>query len=118
MQRARRFGGTSKLSRSIQSKFELWPEETHGTVVLRSVYEGLRWLHEPFYTSDPMRVYEESGLPFFDKRYERISQYLGYEMKVPERILMEIQHQLREQHELLPIVFSVELIAVPNLKQY
>jgi tetratricopeptide (TPR) repeat protein len=44
-----------------------------------------------------MRVYEESGLQFFDKRYERISRYLGYEIKVPEHIPMEIQHHLLEQ---------------------
>jgi predicted alpha/beta superfamily hydrolase len=94
---AQKVAGSLSSSRSIGSKFERWPEETHGTVVLRSVYDGLRWLNEPFYTPDPMRVYEESGLQFFDKRYERISRYLGYEIKVPEHIPMEIQHHLLEQ---------------------
>jgi tetratricopeptide (TPR) repeat protein len=44
-----------------------------------------------------MRVYEESGLPFFEKRYGRISRYLGYEIKAPESIFMNIQYQLLEQ---------------------
>jgi predicted alpha/beta superfamily hydrolase len=94
---AQKIAGSLSNSRSIGSKFERWPEETHGTVVLRSVYDGLRWLNEPFYISDPMRVYEESGLQFFDRRYERISGYLGYGIQAPESIFMNIQQHLREQ---------------------
>jgi hypothetical protein len=95
---AQQFAGVLSGSRRIGVTFQHWPEESHGSVVMRSVYEGLEWLHELYYTHDPMRVYEESGLQFFDKRFELISSYLGYEVPVPERVLMEVQHRLMQSN--------------------
>jgi predicted alpha/beta superfamily hydrolase len=97
-------GGTQKVVGSlvsadngIQVTFERWPEESHGSVVMRSVYEGMEWLHELYYTHDPVREYEVSGLQSFDKRFSLISKNVGYEVKVPEHVLMQVQHYLMEQ---------------------
>jgi predicted alpha/beta superfamily hydrolase len=94
-------GGAQKVIGSLASlqqssaTFRHWPEESHASVVMRSVYEGMEWLNELYYTHDPVRVYEESGLQYFDKHFEIISKYLGFEVKVPETPLMQIQEYLR-----------------------
>ncbi|GFE89076.1 alpha/beta hydrolase-fold protein [Steroidobacter agaridevorans] len=94
-------GGAQKVIGSLASlrqtgaNFQRWPEENHGSVVLRSVYEGMEWLNELYYTHDPARAYEEGGLQYFDKRFELISKYLGYEVKVPEHQLMQAQGYLQ-----------------------
>jgi predicted alpha/beta superfamily hydrolase len=90
-------GGAEKVAGSLTSipgfgvEFKRWPEETHGSVVMRSVYEGMKWLNEFYYIHEPFRIYDEAGLQFFDKRFERISKHLGLEVKIPEHVLMEIQ---------------------------
>ena len=90
-------GSLAGSPQNIDARFEHWPEESHASVVMRSVYEGLKWLHEFYYTHDPIRAYEESGLQFFDKRFKLISDYVGYQVKIPEPVLMQIQHYLLEQ---------------------
>ncbi|MET0535699.1 MAG: tetratricopeptide repeat protein, partial [Steroidobacter sp.] len=82
---------------NIGSTFQHWPEESHGSVVMRSVYEGMEWLHEGYYTHDSMRAYEESGLQLFDKHIQGISKYLGYEVKLPEPVLMGVYQGLMER---------------------
>lgn len=95
-------GGAQKVigslagSRAISTAFQRWPEQTHGSVVMPSVYAGMEWLHEEYYIHEPFRVYEASGLEFFDKRFALISKFLGYEVKIPEHVLMSIQDALTE----------------------
>jgi predicted alpha/beta superfamily hydrolase len=94
---AQRFvGALTSGENGIQATFQRWPNESHGSVVMRSVYEGFNWLYEFYYRANPIQTYEESGLRSFDKRFEEISKYLGYEVKIPEGELMQIQNWLRE----------------------
>lgn len=96
-------GGAEKVvgslagMRGVGVEFHRWPEENHGSVVIRSVYEGMKWLNESYYIPDPVRLYEESGLAPFNKRFEMMSKYLGYEVKVPEWTLMRVQGYLVQQ---------------------
>jgi len=90
-------GALASSPRNFSVAFQNWPEESHGSVVMRSVYEGMKWLHEPYYEHEPIRTYEESGLQVFDKRFGMISTYLGYEVKVPEHVLMQIQNYLQQE---------------------
>lgn len=96
-------GGAQKVAGSLASvrgmgvNFQHWPDENHGSVVIRSVYEGMKWLNEIYYIHDPGRLYQESGLEPFDKRFEMISRYLGYEVKIPEWTLMQVQDRLMEE---------------------
>lgn len=94
---AQKVAGALASSRSISVNFQHWPDENHGSVAIRSVYEGLKWLHESYYIHDPVRLYEEGGLQPFEKRFQLISQYLGYEVKIPEWPLMHLQAYLMEQ---------------------
>ena len=74
-------GALVSAENGVEAVFTRWPEESHGSVVMRSVYEGLKWLHESYYTTDPIRSYELSGLQSYDKRFASISKHLGYEVK-------------------------------------
>ncbi|HEY0681504.1 MAG TPA: alpha/beta hydrolase-fold protein [Steroidobacter sp.] len=94
---AQKVAGSLASARGIGVNFQHWPDESHGSVVIRSVYEGMKWLNESYYIHDPVQVYETSGLEAFEKRFARISKYLGYEVKVPERTLMHVQGYLLEQ---------------------
>ena len=87
-------GSLGSSPRNIGAMFHQWPEESHSSVVMRSVYEGMEWLHEIYYIHDPARTYEEAGLQPFDKRFAFISEYLGYEVKIPAPLLMDLQHEL------------------------
>jgi tetratricopeptide (TPR) repeat protein len=89
-------GALTSAENGIQATFQRWPDESHGSVVMRSVYEGFSWLYEFYYRANPLQTYEESGLRSFDKRFDEISKYLGYEVKIPEGELMQIQNWLRE----------------------
>jgi predicted alpha/beta superfamily hydrolase len=90
-------GALTSAGNGVDAVFTRWPEESHGSVVMRSVYEGLKWLHEFYYTTDPIRTYEVSGLQSYDKRFELISKYLGYQVKPPESELWQVQHYLRDE---------------------
>jgi predicted alpha/beta superfamily hydrolase len=90
-------GSLGNSPQNISARFEHWPEESHGSVVMRSVYEGMKWLHELYYFHQPPRSYEESGLQIFNKHSEIISTYLGYEVKVPEHVLMQVQEYLQQR---------------------
>lgn len=89
--------GSLASSAAIATTFQHWPEESHDSIVMRSVYEGLEWLSEIYYTHDPAKAYEESGLDYFDRKFALISQYLGYEVPIPEHVLMQIYNYLAHQ---------------------
>jgi predicted alpha/beta superfamily hydrolase len=88
-------GALTSAGNGVEAVFTRWPEESHGSVVMRSVYEGLKWLHEIYYTTNPIQTYEVSGLQSYDKRFELISKHLGYQVKPPESELWQIQQYLR-----------------------
>jgi predicted alpha/beta superfamily hydrolase len=90
-------GALTSAGNGVAAVFTRWPEESHGSVVMRSVYEGLKWLHESYYTTDPIQTYEVSGLQSYDKRFEVISKYLGYPVQPPVSELWQIQQYLRNE---------------------
>lgn len=89
-------GALASSPQNISASFQHWPEESHGSVVMPSIYKGMEWLHQFYYVNNPYNTYEESGLQLFDKRFALISDYLGYEIKIPDQVLMQIQHWLME----------------------
>lgn len=89
-------GSLANSPYNISATFQHWPQETHGSVVMPSVYKGMEWLHQFYYIHEPARAYEESGLQLFEKRFALISEYLGYEVKIPDHLLMSLQHWLME----------------------
>jgi predicted alpha/beta superfamily hydrolase len=90
-------GALTSAGNGVEAVFTRWPEESHGSVVMRSVYEGLKWLHEIYYTTNPIQTYEVSGLRSYDKRFELLSKHLGYQVTPPESELWQIQQYLRHE---------------------
>jgi predicted alpha/beta superfamily hydrolase len=72
--------------------FRRYPEETHGTVPLRSIYDGLAFVFDgwPGADSGPdaFAMYERGGIAAIDKYYADLSARFGYPVAVPEGVLL------------------------------
>ncbi|HEY6455621.1 MAG TPA: alpha/beta hydrolase-fold protein [Steroidobacteraceae bacterium] len=81
--------------------FRRYPEETHGSIALRSVYDGLEFLFDgwPGANSGPdaFALYEHGGLAAIDKYYADLSSRLGFPVAVPEGVLLAPAFQLYRQ---------------------
>ena len=90
--------GNWKLSADLQSQasrdphwsfaFRRYPEETHGTIALRSVYDGLQFVFDGWSVPDPFALYEQGGIGAIDKHYAALSSRLGFSVAVPEDVLL------------------------------
>jgi predicted alpha/beta superfamily hydrolase len=103
--------GNWELSAYLQSRaasdprwtfaFRRYPEETHGTIALRSVYDGLEFLFEgwpvPNSAPDSFALFEHGGLAAIDKYYADLSLRLGFPVAVPEGVLLAPAFQLYRQ---------------------
>jgi predicted alpha/beta superfamily hydrolase len=84
-------GGAWKLSAVLEEsrlpyvrwQFKRSPEEDHGTIPYISTYEGLQAIFTGFRIANPMALFEEGGLPAFERHYVEVSKRLGYTVPVP-----------------------------------
>jgi tetratricopeptide (TPR) repeat protein len=84
-------GGAWKLSAVLEEnkladlrwQFRRSPEEDHGTIPYMSTYEGLQAIFEGYRIADPIALFEEGGLPAFERHYANVSKRLGYTVEVP-----------------------------------
>lgn len=75
---------------SFRWKWTHMPEETHGSIPHRSLYDGLEWLFDgwgPPNVNALALLEAEEGLLELDAHYSDLSERLGYEVKIPERVL-------------------------------
>jgi predicted alpha/beta superfamily hydrolase len=87
----RMLGGAWKLSAVLEEskladlrwQFKRSPEEDHGTIPYISTYEGLQAIFRGYRMTDPIAVYEEAGLPAFERHYAEVSKRMGYTVPVP-----------------------------------
>jgi len=86
-------GGAWKLSAVLEEsklpnlrwQFKRYPEEDHGTVPYVSTYEGLQAIFAGHGIANPIALFEEGGLPAFERHYADVSKRLGYTVPVPAR---------------------------------
>jgi predicted alpha/beta superfamily hydrolase len=86
-------GGAWKLSAVLEEsklpflrwQFKRSPEEEHGTISYMSTYEGLQAIFAGYRIADPVALFEEGGLPAFERHYADVSKRLGYTVPVPAR---------------------------------
>jgi tetratricopeptide (TPR) repeat protein len=84
-------GGAWKLSAVLEEselpflrwQFNRSPEEEHGTIPYISTYEGLQAIFRGYRIADPVALFEEGGLPAFEKHYADVSKRMGYTVPVP-----------------------------------
>jgi predicted alpha/beta superfamily hydrolase len=87
-------GGAWKLSAVLEEskladlrwQFKRYPEEDHGTSAYISTYEGLQAIFRGYRIPDPIALYEEGGLPAFERHYAAVSKRLGYIVDVPIQV--------------------------------
>jgi predicted alpha/beta superfamily hydrolase len=84
-------GGAWKLSAVLEEsklpelrwQFKRSPEEDHGTIPYMSTYEGLQVIFAGYRIADPIALFEEGGLPTFERHYAEVSKRMGYTVEVP-----------------------------------
>jgi tetratricopeptide (TPR) repeat protein len=100
-------GGNWQLASYLQNQdsshpflsfaFQRYPEETHGSVPLRSVYDGLEFIFDGWRDPDSFALYEQGGLAAIDQHYAALSSRLGFPVAVPEGVLLAPAFQLYRQ---------------------
>jgi predicted alpha/beta superfamily hydrolase len=75
----------SKLT-DLRWQFKRSPEEDHGTIPYMSTYEGLQAIFAGYRIADPIELFEQGGLPAFERDYAEVSKRLGYTVEVPTRV--------------------------------
>jgi hypothetical protein len=66
----------------LRWQFKRSPEEDHGTIPYMSTYEGLQAIFG-YRIADPVALFEEGGLPAFERHYAEVSKRMGYTVEVP-----------------------------------
>ena len=98
-------GGAWKLSAVLEEsklpelrwQFKRSPEEDHGTIPYMSTYEGLQAIFRGYRIADPVALFEEGGLPAFERHYAEASKRLGYTVSVPARAYGDTLSELSER---------------------
>ena len=82
--------------RDLRFTFRRYPDESHGAVPLRSVYDGLLSIFEGWQIDreDAFAAYEQRGLTAIDKHFAALSARLGFPVAVPDEVLFAIFTEL------------------------
>ncbi|MDQ2856215.1 MAG: alpha/beta hydrolase-fold protein [Acidobacteriota bacterium] len=73
---------------------EQFPDEDHGSVVLRSHYLGLRKVYDGWQIPrDPATGSVAGGLKGAEEHYQKLTQKFGYSIPVPENLVNQIGYQ-------------------------
>jgi len=60
-------------------------QEEHGTISYISTYDGLQAIFDGYRIANPIALFEEGGLPAFERHYAEVSKRMGYTVPVPSR---------------------------------
>lgn len=74
--------------------FELMKEETHGSIPLRSIYDGLEMLYDGWSIDNLFSTVMHDGIEGVDKHYASLSTRFGYDIQTPEAIVNEAGYAL------------------------
>jgi len=78
--------------------FQRYPDETHGSVTLRTLYDGLSFVFDGWNMPDPFALYEASGgIAGMEKHYKTLSVRLGFDVPVPRDVLLQPAYSLYRQ---------------------
>ena len=83
----------SKLS-DLRWQFKRSPEEDHGTIPYISTYEGLQAIFAGYRIADRIALFEEGGLPAFERHYAAVSKRMGYTVEVPKGVYAAMVFEL------------------------
>jgi predicted alpha/beta superfamily hydrolase len=80
--------------RDLRFTFRRYLDESHGSVPLRSMSDGLLHIFEGWDLGDPFSLYEQGGLAAIEKHFGALSARLGFPVPVPEDALFSTFGQL------------------------
>lgn len=72
-------------------KMEKLPDETHGSTVVKSTFDGLKWIFQGF---DGREALESESLKAVLDNYRSLTQQLGFELRPPEDLLNILGYRL------------------------
>lgn len=94
--------------------YRVYPDETHGSVPLKSTYDGLRFIFEDW-RLDPAKL-SEISLDGLRSHYEKLSGRMGFEILAPENLVNQLgyRHLGADQTETAIAVFRWNAEAYPD----
>jgi predicted alpha/beta superfamily hydrolase len=95
-------GGARKLAGVLDEKapkgfewhFEHMPAETHGSVPLRSTYQGLEFIFADWFMRNAREVYESYGIEAVESFYDKSDEKYGFDRGVPDQAVAAIAQPL------------------------
>jgi predicted alpha/beta superfamily hydrolase len=101
-------GGTRKLSGVLDAeapagfswRFDLMPEETHGSVPLRSTYQGFESIFSGWYLHDPLAMFDVGGIDAIERFYEKGSTKFGFDRQMPVGLPLGLSYELIQANRL------------------
>ncbi|HXX65385.1 MAG TPA: alpha/beta hydrolase-fold protein [Bacteroidota bacterium] len=78
-------------------KYTPMPLETHGTIVHRSVYDGLEYLFSVYASAANSR---DSSVASLKHRFSDISDYYGYRIEPPEQVVNQLGYALLQRKQI------------------
>lgn len=80
--------------------FEHMPLETHGSVPMRSTYQGLEFIFSDWSIRDPLQMYADYGIGAIEHFYETSNEVYGFDRSVPEFTMVSIARELLDSGEI------------------
>ena len=96
---------------SFRWKWTHMPEETHGSVPHRSLYDGLEWLFDGWTMPNAATLVlqdGDDGWRELNEHYSELSERLGYDVKVPEDVVDAAGRTFLEQGRFEEAVVAFE----------
>ena len=80
--------------RDLRFTFRYYADESHMSVPMRGVQDGLRIVFEGWELADPFALYEQGGLAAIEKHFTALSGRLGFPVELPEDALFSTFNSL------------------------
>ena len=95
-------GGVMKLAgvltehspEEFEWDWRVMPEESHNSVVHRSVRQGLEFVFQHWALREPLTLYDQSGIEGIHSYFEQAAQHYGLPRPVSTRAIMELAGEL------------------------
>ena len=86
------------LDRTTPKGFRWWfrrmEEESHGSVPLRSTYQGLETIFRGWHLTDALLTFDQGGLDALDKHFAESGERFGYKRTTPAGTLIDLGFEL------------------------
>ena len=89
-----------KSPRGFRCSFQHMPEETHISVVHRSIYSGLDTIFDGWHLANPFEMYVKGGLEAIHRHFREGGKRAGYDRQTPAFTISMVVHGLMREGRL------------------